>query len=84
MGILSLNEWRTQLVTVYTQPACMPCRFTKKRLTERGIEFREIDLTTDPDAMNYVKSLGYSSAPVVVTPSGEHWSGLVVDKIDAL
>ena len=31
-------------------------------------------------AMDYVKSLGYQQAPVVVT-DGEHWAGFRPDKI---
>lgn len=71
------------MVKIYTQPACMPCRFTKRKLEEKGIPFEEIDLTEDVEAMAYVKSLGYASAPVVVTEDN-HWSGLRLDLIEAI
>lgn len=72
------------MVTIYTSPGCMPCRFSKKRLTDLGVPFQEVDLSQDEKALEYVKSLGYSQAPVVVTADGDHWTGLVPERIDAL
>jgi glutaredoxin-like protein NrdH len=72
------------LVTIYTNPQCQPCRFTKKRLDDRGIEYRVVDLSEDPEALKYVtEELGHREAPVVVA-NGLHWSGLRVDLIDAI
>lgn len=74
------------MVVVYGKPTgCFGCKFTKKRLEDRGIPFKEVDITTDSEAFEYVtKTLGYSQVPVVVTPAGDHWSGLNPDRIDAL
>lgn len=73
----------TEPVTVYTQPHCMPCTATKSQLDRRGIPYQAIDITTDPDAATYVRSLGHQQSPVVVA-GDTHWSGYRPDRINAL
>jgi glutaredoxin-like protein NrdH len=75
----------TASITVYTKPLCPQCNLTKLQLDKLGIEHRVIDVTADPEAHAYVKSLGYSQAPVVVVNDGErHWGGFRVDKLREL
>lgn len=62
-------------VTLYTKNDCVQCVATKRKLTQYRIPFVEINLETDPDALAYVKSLGYQSAPVIITALNHHWSG---------
>ena len=71
------------MITVYSKPACQSCRATYRYLDKTGLEYTIIDLTQDPEAAEYVASLGYLSAPVVVAGE-DHWSGLKIDKINAL
>lgn len=74
-------------VTVYTQPNCMPCHTTKRKLDKLHIPYTAIDITENEQAYEYVKSIGYKSAPVVVAElSGgtEHWSDFRSDRIDWL
>ncbi|WP_454793778.1 glutaredoxin-like protein NrdH [Mycolicibacterium lutetiense] len=67
-------------VTVYTKPGCVQCNATFKALDKAGIEYTEIDVATDLDALAYVQSLGYLAAPVVV--AGQyHWAGFRPDRI---
>ncbi|MET8430142.1 glutaredoxin family protein [Nocardia sp. NPDC004860] len=67
-------------ITVYSRPNCQPCKFTIRKLESLGAEFRKIDVTEDDDALDFIRSLGYKQAPVVV--AGErHWSGYSPDKI---
>lgn len=72
------------MVTVITSPSCQPCRFTKKRLNDLGVEFVERDVSTDSEALELAKNLGYNSTPVVILDTGEHWQGLRPDRLDAL
>lgn len=72
------------MVTIYTQPSCQPCKISKQIFRDLGIEFEEIDVSLDPEGLEAVRNLGYSSAPVVVAPDGSHWSGLDPDRIKAL
>lgn len=64
------------MVTVYTTPTCVQCESTKKFLDKNSIEYSVVDLTQDDAALEMVRGLGYSSAPVVVIGDGDkHWSG---------
>ena len=74
------------MVVVYSKPVgCFACKFTKQRLDSLGVEYRDVDVTSDPSAFDYItKDLGYQQVPVVVAPDGSHWSGLDPDRIDAL
>ncbi len=70
-------------ITVYTKPACVQCNATYRALDKAGIEYDAIDITEDAQARDYVMSLGYLQAPVVV--AGEnHWSGFRPDEIKKL
>lgn len=64
------------MVTVYSLPNCVQCKTTKRILDTQGTEYREVMLHTDETASEYVKSLGYQQAPVVVVDEKNHWSGL--------
>ena len=76
-------------VTVYTTgPSCMRCTMTKRVLTQKGVEFTEVDIREQPAAREYVTAdLGYTEAPVVVVEDGtgeDHWSGFNPDHIDRI
>lgn len=71
------------MVTVYTRTVCQPCRITKKKLTELGVDFGEINTEENEEAAEFLRSSGFTEAPVVVTPFGS-WSGLRPDKISEL
>ena len=50
-----------------------------------GIQYEEINLDDNPEALQTIKDLGYSSVPVVVdADSGMYWSGLRPDMIQKL
>jgi glutaredoxin-like protein NrdH len=68
---------------VYSKPACVQCTATYKALNKAGIDYETVDISTNPDARDYVMSLGYQQAPVVV--AGEHhWSGFRPDRVKAV
>lgn len=70
-------------VTVYSKPRCVQCDATTRALNKMGISYQTIDLTQDSQSLEFVLSLGYQQAPVVV--AGEsHWSGYRPDQIKAL
>ncbi len=71
------------MVTVYTKEDCNPCKATKRRLVKRGINFQEVDIEANPEALDRIKELGYLGVPVVVTPESD-WNGFKPDLIDAL
>lgn len=71
------------MITLYSKNGCMQCQMTKKELIKCGIEFKEINLDEQPEYIEHVKGLGYSSAPVIQTDL-ETWSGFQPEKLRAL
>lgn len=69
-------------ITVYSKPACVQCTATYRALDKLGVTYDVIDISEDPDARDYVMSLGHLQAPVVVA-DGHHWSGFRPDLIKA-
>ena len=70
-------------VKVYSLPSCVQCESTKRMLKSIDVEFEEVDMSQDPAALEMVKALGYTSAPVVIS-GDSHWSGFRMDQIKAL
>lgn len=70
-------------VTVYTLPACVQCDSTKRMLQRNQIDYEEVDMSQDPVALEMVKTMGYTAAPVVVA-GDDHWSGFRMDRIQSL
>jgi glutaredoxin-like protein NrdH len=58
-------------VTVYTQSFCQPCRATKRKLGQLGIPYYEVPVDRNPDALDLIKSWGFTSAPVVRVDLGD-------------
>lgn len=72
------------MVTVLSKPACVQCTATKKWLEARGVEHTVKDMSVDDEALGLAKSLGHMSAPVVILPDGESFSGFRPDKLAGL
>lgn len=72
-------------IKVYTLPNCQPCRLTKRKLGDMGLEYTELDAREHVD---YLDSLGFRASPVVtvVTDDGEllSWSGHCPNLIEEL
>ena len=72
-------------ITVFTTgPACHLCRVTKMHLTKRGIVFEEVRMDESPELADMVRSLGFTTAPVVLVGDDDVWDGYRADAIDAL
>ena len=73
------------MTTIYTKNSCQPCRLTKMAFDRAGIKYEETNLDDNPEAIQTIKDLGYSSVPVVVDEkSGMYWSGLRPDMIQRM
>ncbi len=72
------------IITIYTKPACPQCAATLRTLDRCGEPYRAVDITTDPDARDFVLALGYLSAPVVYVSPATHFSGYRPDRLAAL
>lgn len=71
------------MVTVYTLPACVQCDSTKRYLKNKLIDFQEVDMSKDEEALQRVREWGYTQAPVVEF-GDERWSGFRFDRLNAI
>lgn len=83
-------------IAIYVKPTgCFGCDKSKQVLTEAGVSYETVDMTTDADALAFVKDvLGFASAPAflldgitVKDKDGaaiNKWSGLRPDLLDQL
>lgn len=71
-------------ITVYSKPNCMQCNFTKKYLDDKGVEYSTLDVFADEEALNYIKSLGFQSLPVVEIDGEDPFNGFRPDLLAKL
>lgn len=71
------------MTTVYVKPSCVQCDMTKRMLDKLEIDYDTVDITQDQEALDMVLSMGFKSAPVVITES-DAWAGFQPDKINSL
>lgn len=71
------------MTTVYTKPSCVQCDMTKRMLDNLNVEYNTVDITEDADALEMILSMGFKSAPVVITDT-DSWAGFQPDKINLL
>lgn len=72
-------------ITVFTKNDCAQCTATKKMMTEKGIEFTEVNVLEDKRALERLKLHGYQSLPVVAVGGLDNsWSGFRPDRIGEL
>jgi glutaredoxin-like protein NrdH len=71
-------------ITVYTKPGCVQCDAVFRALDTMGIEYRRVDISTDPQARDYVMALGYLQAPVVYAGPDNHFCGFRPDRLRSL
>lgn len=57
-------------VTVYTKTVCQGCKMVKRYLKEHNVEYKEVNVDENEDAFNHIKSLGFTSLPVVAHNDG--------------
>ena len=62
------------MITIYSKPNCMQCEFTKKYLNDKGVEFKEINVFENAEALQMLRDEGYAELPVVDI-KGERHSG---------
>ena len=70
-------------LTVYVLPGCMQCTMTKRSLEAAGVPYVLVNLANDQHAVELVKQLGYTAAPVVVAGAAS-WAGFQPAKIKAI
>ena len=73
------------MITLYSKPNCMQCKFTKEYLLNHDIKFKNIDVSVDKNALTHITDdLGYMTLPVIELDTGESWFGFRPDLLEAL
>lgn len=69
-------------VLIYTLPNCVQCDMTKKQFDNANVAYELIDLSDHPETVGALKAeYGFSQAPIVITGSGDKWSGFKLERI---
>lgn len=74
-------------VIVYSKANCQQCNLTEMALKKQGVMYSVKKIDEDDNALQFVKSLGYNSAPVVYVDNDgkvSHWSQFRKGNIDEL
>ncbi|MEK6568604.1 MAG: glutaredoxin family protein [Candidatus Omnitrophota bacterium] len=71
-------------VTVYSTPSCSYCIRLKSYLNQKGINFTNIDVSSDAQSLEKMISLSGQMGVPVININGEIVVGFDKDKIDAL
>lgn len=65
-----MSDVALKRITIYTTPTCYWCRVAKGYCNERGIEYREVDVTTDPAGRREMRLMtGQNGVPVICVGS---------------
>ncbi len=54
------------MITVYTQPGCLPCKRVLSKLLDARLPHRAVDVTTNPVAKQTLVDMNAKSVPVVM------------------
>lgn len=72
-------------ITVYGKPGCGVCMAVKRYLHDRGVRYREFDISRDPDALQEMVDLTGGARTVPVVAVGDTAViGFAKDRLDAL
>lgn len=69
------------MITVYTQPSCMPCKMAIKMIDESGVDYQVKDISQDEKAYEWVKGMGLKTTPIIYRPSEPYIEGFRPDEI---
>ena len=70
-------------VIVYSSNTCPHCVTAKNYLEDKGVEYEEKNVQTDPEARKELMDMGHMGVPVLLI-DGEEVVGFDKDKIDNL
>ena len=62
------------MIKVYSKPNCIKCEMAKRYLTNKCVEFQEIDVLENDKALALLRDKGYAELPVVDV-NGEFHTG---------
>ena len=74
------------MITVYSKHNCMQCEMTKKFLEANNVEFEEINVEENEEALELIKMHGFQGLPVVTRSESFDFafSRFQIDKLEEL
>ena len=57
------------MVTVFSKNNCMQCHMVKKWLSDKAVQFQEINIDEQPQYIDQVREMGFMAAPIIVKDS---------------
>ena len=54
-------------VKIFSKNNCMQCKMVKRFLTDNQIDFEEVNIDEQPDAIEWLKAQGFQSVPVITS-----------------
>ncbi|MCH9736825.1 MAG: NrdH-redoxin [Actinomycetia bacterium] len=73
------------VATMYSKPGCYQCKASARAFAKDDLPLNVVDVSADPAAAELIDGLGHRSVPVIIiTATGEHWSGHRPDRIAAV
>ena len=76
------------MIKVYSKPKCVQCEMTKKFLEANNVEFEEINVEENEEALEQIKVSGLKRLPVVIVTKNNSiecaFSGFQIDLLDEL
>lgn len=70
-------------VEIYTSDTCGKCVQAKEYLNKNKIDYKEYNISKDPEARKELIGMGYMSIPVLII-KGEHVLGFDIKRINDL
>lgn len=71
------------VVKLYTKNNCPACKMTKRWLQSHDINYTELNVEEDIEAMNYLVSVNKRTLPQIESEVGD-WQGFRPDKLRGL
>ncbi|MGM9903768.1 glutaredoxin [Enterococcus sp. 10A9_DIV0425] len=56
-------------VKIFSKNNCMQCKMVKRFLAENKIDFEEVNIDEQPEAITWLKDQGYQTVPVITSDS---------------
>ena len=77
---LELRYPKDKILFFSNGPTCMQCTMTERAFKALELQYHKIDMSDPehPEHLEYVKSLGFHQAPVIITLE-RRWSGFNPD-----
>lgn len=76
------------MIKVYSKPKCVQCEMTKEFLKQRNVEFEEMNVEENEEALGQIKASGWRRLPVVIVTKNNSieyaFSGFQIDLLNEL